>query len=186
MLSVRFGGEVSGYSIQKEPSETGGGNTIFITAWSSALSKLSGGQDEKEVILNPNGENVVNVYYFKAYGEGNELLYGKGMSGHMVLLPKLCLEFYIVFAAALAVLLFAATLLLRKRRKVQKVLWRISLLPVSYLLAHFCIKGTYAPTYTPIRDLSLILLVTGLIYGVLLVISGKLIKRRSAKKRAKL
>ena len=177
ILSVRFGEGVTGYDLYQEPSETGEGEEIHITAWTSVLGRLTGGSHTQQVMLNPGGEALAAVYYYTAYGKEHKLLYGEG-NENVVTLPRLFLAYYLLLALALAVLLLAAALVLHKRRKAHKALLYMALAPVSYLLGHLCVKGTYTMTYAPIRDLSLILLAAVPIYGVLFMTVSKRLKRR--------
>ncbi len=177
ILSVRFGDGVTGYDINRFPSETGRGEEYHITAWTSLLGRLTGGSHTREVILNPDGEAVSAAYYYTAYGQDHHWLYGEG-DENVVFLPRLFLSYYCIAALALAVLLLSAALLFRRNGKAHRALLYVALMPASYLLAQLCIKGTYTTTYAPIRDLSLIVLAAVPIYGLLFLLISKRLKRK--------
>ena len=102
------------------------------------------------------------------YGYGGEqvLLYGEPMNGGMEILPRLVLSYYIVIALALAVVLGAATLLLR-RKKAGPVLRQLFLAPLSYLLGHLLVKGVHTVSLDLPRELVQILMAAAAAYGLL-------------------
>ena len=175
-LSLRFGPEVTGYDIERLPSETGAGEELHITAWTSLLGRMMRGNHTQEVFLNPDGQDIAAAYYYTAYGTDHQWLYGKG-DENVVLLPRLFLSYYFTLALALAVVLLISVLLLRRHQKSYRALWYAAIAPVSYLLAHLCIKGSDSMTYAPLRDLSLIVLVALPIYGLLFMAVRWHIKR---------
>lgn len=172
-LTVRLGTQVSGYSVFSEPLETGGGEVLRITAWSSVWNRLTGGRDKRNIVLNPDGERVDAAYYFAGYDPYHHWLYGEG-DETIATPPNRDLAALLIIALGLAAALLATAMALRRRKPWGGALRYAALLPVSYLLAHLLIKGTSVITYAFPRDILMILLMAAPILGVLALVMYRL------------
>ena len=185
LVFARFGEGVSGYEIISEPMETGEGTIVHTTAWDSVWNRLFNSSiPGGEIVLNPNGGTVTAVYYDQADEAESVLLHGKGIYDSSIILPRLFLAYYAVFAAVLASVCIVMTALLRRRKAARRIVWRIALAPLSYLIAHVLIKGFSTVTYSGFRDLFLILLTAIPVYGALFIVSARIKRRGFTKKRA--
>ena len=75
-------------------------------------------------------------------------------------------------------------LILRKRKKSTAVMEKILWIPISYIIAHLCIKGVNSKSYLATRDFSRIILVAISIYFVI-INSINLFKKLRYKKKEK-
>src|SRR5690606_32934422 len=80
----------------------------------------------------------------------------------------LVLTYYLSLAIILAIISGTILLLVRRKEKVKNVVVKVFHLPISYILAHICIKGLNTSSYSAARDFYAILFVTVLLYIALM------------------
>jgi hypothetical protein len=173
-----FSDEVSGYGIHHYTAIRGSGYVYHITAWSSIWSRYISKNSAGNTVLNPDGETVASIYYYTPYrsgdrlyaGDGDILIYGRDQNpgGDVQTLPRGFLAYCFFMAVVLAIFCTIAIYLFRRHEKARKVIFKIVLLPVAYLLGNLCIKGFYILSYSATRDFLVILLVTIPLYIILL------------------
>lgn len=163
---ITFDDTVYGYDISSYTTEGSAGYVYHITTWNSIWNRNIKKSNVNNTILNPNGENVVSVYYYQTDGSEDKLIYGKNInsSGGVVTLPRLFLSYYSSIAIILALIFVFIILLFRRNRKVNSFMKKIFLLPISYLLGQLIIKGFTTSSYNATRDFYAILLVMIPIY----------------------
>ena len=173
---LTFSEQVAGYDINRYLTETGSGYEYVITAWENTWNKRIAKRDVGSIVINPKQENVVSIFYYTAdypsdniYGDNTHLIYGRDHSGGFGVLPNLFLAYYVFFAILLLGILAVLYWVLRKNEKAKDILEKVLLIPVSYLLAHLCVKGLTTTSYSATRDFAVILLVMLPVYGVLLL-----------------
>ena len=160
-ILATFADTVSGYDINSYPTDDGTGYVYHITTWDSLWNRSIRRSSANNTILNPNGENVVAVYYYLQDGGEDLLIYGKNMNpgGGIVTLPRLVLSYYALIALVLAAFCVVIVLLFRSNKRVVDIAVKILLLPVSYLLGQLAVKGFTTSSYNALRDFYAILLV---------------------------
>jgi hypothetical protein len=158
---AQFEDTVYGYDINRYPTDDNTGYVYHITTWNSIWNRNIKKSNVNNTILNPNGENVISVYYYHTNESEDILMYGKDInpSGGVVTLPRLFLTYYSLMAIAFAAICGLIMLILRRNKNVFDIMLKIFLLPVSYLLGQLIIKGFATSSYTAIRDFFAILLV---------------------------
>lgn len=176
-----FGLDVANFDVEKYLSEDGSGYIYHITTWETIWSKWTNNKNISTQVLNPKGESVISIYYYQANkggfsskGENGDLLiYGKNtiINGGVVTLPRLVLSYYFLIAVALIIIFSIAYFALRKKEKSRNVIKKIIFIPVSYIIAHLCIKGFNSSSYLASRDFYNILLLSIPIYFVFIIIS---------------
>jgi hypothetical protein len=166
-IQVQFGDGVSGYDVKKSFSEDGG-LRYHITAWDSIWNQWFKKNGPSAIVLNMNESNdITRVYYYQASDDEDVLIYGQPLSGGIVTLPRLALNYYFIIALLLAVISGLAIILKRKNKVIQGVMINFLFIPVAYIAAHLCIKGAIATSYSAQRDLFLIILLALPVYGFL-------------------
>ena len=167
---VQFEDTVYGYDINKYPTDDNTGFVYNITTWNSIWNRNMKKSNANNTILNPNGENVVSVYYYQTDGRDDILIYGKDINpgGGVMTLPRLFLTYYALIAVVIAAISGLIMLILHRNKKALNFTMKIFLLPISYLLGHLIIKGFTSSSYAATRDLYAILLVMIPLYIALL------------------
>lgn len=172
---LTFSEEVAGYDIDRYLTEDRTGYEYSITTWETTWHKRMAKNNIGKIVINPDQENVVSIYYYTAadpsgdFGLNNLLIYGKDLypNGGVVTLPRLVLGYYVIFSILLLGIL--AVLYWVSNEKAKDILEKVMLIPVSYLIAHLCVKGLTTTSYSATRDFAVIMLVMLPVYGVLLL-----------------
>lgn len=170
IVYATFDDNVSGYGISSSLSDDKSGYAYHIVAWDSIWDGKIMKNDTKNIVLNPNGENVKAVYYYETNGSGEILLYGEQQNpcGVVIKQPNLGL----LAGCAILMLLVCAIMLIayRKNKSKATIITVVLLLPISYLLSHLMIKGFSVDSYSSSQYFWEILLFMLPIYCVLLLL----------------
>ncbi|WP_026478718.1 zf-HC2 domain-containing protein [Alkaliphilus transvaalensis] len=163
---AQFEDTVYGYDIDRYPTDDSTGYVYHITTWNSIWNRNIKKSNTNNTILNPNGENVVSVYYYQTDGSEDILMYGRDINpgGGIITLPRLFLSYYALIAKIFATTCGLIMFIFYRNKKVLNFTIKIFFLPVSYLLGQFIIKGFTTTSYTATRDFYGILLVMVPIY----------------------
>lgn len=100
------------------------------------------------------------------YQQPQQLLWGEPMQGGIEVLPRLVLGYYLLIAAAAALVLGLLWLGLRKSQY-SSVIRQLFFVPLAYLLAQLLLKGTETISFTLPTDLVMILLAAAALYGLM-------------------
>lgn len=168
---VEFREDVSGYDLNRYEAEDKSGYEYHLTTWNSYWSRNIVKNRVQNTVLNPDGNKVSAVYYYRTDGSDSILIYGwnQDPGGGTILLPRLVLGYYIAFALVLFILSALLLLVFHRKKKARYWLVRITAIPACYIIGHFCVKGAYTPTYTSLRDFTVILTVAIPLYIVFLL-----------------
>lgn len=171
LISVDFNWEVAGYDINTYQSENGAGNTYHMTTWTTTWHELTNIEESDSIVLNPNGERVESVYYYQTNGTEDILIYGANQHGNggVVTLPRLSLNYYFTVAVIGLVIGLIAMFIVRSNILYLERITKITMLPLSYIIAQIIVVGLSATTYSLVRDFTAILLVAILLYGLMLI-----------------
>lgn len=179
---LNFSEEVAGFDVTEYPAEDNSGYVYDITTWETIWHQKISRSNLENTVLNPNGETVSSIYYYNTDGSENTLIYGDPITdGSVMTLPRLVLSYYLLFAVGFSIICGIGWVLFRKNEKIRNGLEKIILLSISYVFAHFLIKGLHSATYLAGRDFYLILLVTISLYFALLA-GRNILKKLSMKK----
>lgn len=171
------------YTLCDDPN---GGDFYYcdIQAWTSLWDKwFSKGnevrsavvtaQDTKPVIVvyvpNDGNENVCIAKYDP--NAENRIEKQAGYEGHesTVVMPRLSLGYYLIFAVTALAVLGVVWLFVRRKAKARAWIERIGLYPAAYIISHCIVSGIGGASYSLPRDLSLIIFISVLLYGGLLL-----------------
>lgn len=158
---IQFGEEVSGYELNRYPSEGNGEVVYHLSTWDSIWNRSITKTHVDNVVITPTGEAIAAVYYYETDGSEDLLIYGENQnpSGGVVTLPRLFLAYYAIIALGLAMICAFIIILFRRHKKVTDLTIKILFLPVSYLIGQFLIKGIKTSSYCALRDFYAILLI---------------------------
>ncbi|MEC3884966.1 zf-HC2 domain-containing protein [Halobacillus sp. HZG1] len=179
---LNFSEEVSGFDVEQYPAADNSGYVYDITTWGTIWHQKISKNNLENTVLNPNGETVASIYYYNTDGSENTLIYGDPITdGSVMTLPRLVLSYYVLFAIGFTIICGIGLVIFRKNEKIRNGLEKIILVPISYVFAHFLIKGLHSATYLAGRDFYLILLVAISLYFALLA-GRNIFKKLSFKK----
>ena len=125
------------------------------------------------------GKDTV-IRYVQNNGQEDVVLYSElpQSSGGVMTLPRLVLNYYLVIAGFVFIVLLILRIVLRKKEGAKQILEKLMLLPISYILGHFAV-GVGGMTYSLRRDFSLIILAAMLIFSALLLVRSLLCKKEN-------
>jgi len=165
--------QVSGYEIDKI------GNDIYsVTTWTTLLDRMLNKEMISSIVLNPEKQSVKSLFY-SAYDSSESIeIYGqqKEFKGVEVL-PRLVIGMYTTLAICVSFILFIIKWLTLRWRKLNVLISRLLSFTVIYVFVSFFVKGFTFPTYSAIRDISQILIITIIIELIYL----KILKMRKKK-----
>ena len=166
-ILVTFREDVTGSSVNQYITEDGY-ECIDITSWNTLLDKYNKSQNAKSVLLEPKSNKINAIYYYTS-GENNTLIYSNDYYGKdtVVTLPRLVLNYYFIIAIVIATIGGIILFIIRKQMKSIKIIVRLELLPISYIIGHICIESVSGTVYNAGRDFCLIILVSICIYSIL-------------------
>lgn len=172
---------VSGVESEFVCDEDSGELTLYLQYYSTNPELARSDFEAQEALLSGEVRDVFcpvpdRVIY--GFGAEQKLLWGERMNGGAQILPRLALAYYALLAAGLAALLAILWLAFRKK-KAGGVLRQLCFIPLSYLLAQLCVKGTETTSFFLLRDLTLIGL-EALAFYFLLTLTGLARRRRRA------
>lgn len=173
IIIAEFDESVAGYDISHYLSEDGTGYIFDLTTWNNTLNSLTKRSNVKNIVLNPNGENIVAVYYYQTNDTDNVLIYGKEINpnGGIRTLPRLVLGAYVMFALVGTLTLGLICIIFRKKDRVFNVSIKLFFLPVSYLSAHVLVKGFVTNSYVAGQEfLKIIFMMIPLYIAILAVL----------------
>jgi len=176
-IYLTFSEQVAGYDIGRYLTEDRTGYEYSITAWETTWHKRIAKNNIGSIVINPDQENVVSIYYYTAADPSDDvrindlLIYGKDLypNGVAETLPRLVLGYYVIFSILLLGMLAVLYWVFHKNEKAKSMLEKTLLIPVSYLLAHLCVNGLTTTSYSATRDFAVIMLVMLPVYGVFLL-----------------
>ena len=138
-----------------------GTTTVIVQAISANHGSNHQAQGYYELTYYPIPDRL--IYGFE---QPQKLLWGPPMNGGTEILPRLALSYYLIIAAALAVLCGLVWVIIRKR-SYSWILRQLFFAPVSYILSHLLLKGLHAASFFMERDMISILILAMALYTLL-------------------
>lgn len=167
-ITMTFDDAVTGYTVSTYIDNDTGIEVYRISAWSTTWDRHFTKRGTQNVVLS--SEKAIAVYYSQNSKAGDVFVYGTDPNpyGGTMALPRLILGQYFTIAFIIAVVLGVLLFINRKNETTRVWLERAFLLPVSYVIAHLCVKGIAMKSFSTQRDFFSIVLVAVLIYCALL------------------
>lgn len=163
---INFTPEVSNYQINSYGE---------FMAWKTIIDKLDKNNEPKNTVVNIPGEHSA-MYYIDQTGGLDKKIYGPNDVsdyGGQITLPRLAMNYYLLFMIAICLVFLILWIIFRKRDKIRKITNIILMIPISYILAHISILGIRGSTHHIIRDLSFVIIATILIFSIVIWIKYK-------------
>lgn len=170
-VTAAFSEQVSGYDVNRYPSEEGSGMSYSLTTYTTLWEEHVLSKDIGTIVLNDGNEAVSSVYYYQTDGSVDQLIYGddENPNGFTVTLPRLNLSYYLLFAVLFGGSCLVVALLFRRHKEISSWLYKLFLLSVSYVIAHLIVTGLSSASYSSTRDLLAIILITIPLYALILL-----------------
>ncbi|NMB44381.1 MAG: hypothetical protein GX995_09670 [Clostridiales bacterium] len=164
---IRFTKDVSNFQVDLY------GKEYQVMAWKTNLSKIFKDNQAKEAIIGLKNDSNVTIYFVSQTGEADKLLFSsssynngpqyivtKDNNSGSLTLPRLAMNYYLSFMGLIFLVFLLLSIIFRNTEKIKKITSNIIIIPISYIIGHFCIMGLQGSTHHIIRDLSFVLLAT--------------------------
>ncbi len=120
------------------------------------------------------------IYYSPNDGHTDAaLLWGTPVADGVQSLPRLALTYYLLIAAALAVLFGVLALAFRRKRRLSRIMLCIALAPLSFCIAVLATRGFETATYSLTQELPLIGWASLALYAAALLAAGLIWDRKA-------
>ena len=144
-----------------------------IEAWTSKWDKMVGfireklGKEQPCQTLEIESDSYFALRYSPNNGQSEIDLSDKSeMNGYA--LPRLVLNYYLIFAAGALIVAAVLLVIFRKKEKVGKIMTYITFVPLSYIISQLAVMGFNATTYSVMRDFKLIIVLSIFILCILI------------------
>lgn len=163
-VTIAFDDTVTGYTFLKDTDNATGIEIYRINAWNTTWDLHFTKRETQNMVISL--DKPIAVYYSQNSGAEDVFIYGTDLNpnGDTMTLPRLILGQYFTLAFIIAIVLGVLLFINRKNKTTKVWFERIFLLPVSYVVAHICIKGIAIKSFSTQRDVSIIVLVAILVY----------------------
>ena len=174
-VTISFSEKITNYSLQRITNPDQDQVVYHLEVWSSKWDKMFEKHGIQNAVIEPVNSDPIIIYFTQYNMQGNDAesvcIYGTPSpeEGGWVVLPGLSLGYWLILNAGLFVLFGAAWLLFRKKQRVRKWMERLILIPVAYVLGHFCVLRFSTVSYSEMRDFQLILAIGILFYCAMLL-----------------
>ena len=173
--TISFSSEITNYKLQRiaDPADK---QTVYhlevgTCAWDRMFSK-PGAQD---VTVKPENGHELLIYFTQFINQSSSnsavCIYGEiePDSGGWMALPGLSMGYWLAINIVLLVILGVIWLNLRKKEKPRRLVERLILIPIAYMLGHLCVLGFHTLSYSEWRDAQMILAIGILFYCAMLL-----------------
>lgn len=175
---------------EREVAHEWSGYDYYVEAWTSPWDRWFSNRGKQSITVEVQ-DGCSKVYYAQnlyeqfedPYYDGDVLIYGgcEYSEPRGVSLPRLALNYYLVFAAIGFAMLLILWFVLKRKEKIRVWIERLMLYPVAYGLGHFGVMGIRSSTYSMQRDFFLIVLLSVILYCGLLL-AHNLVRLRKERK----
>lgn len=170
-ISVTFDPRVPHIETFATPGEQGG--VVYrIQAWAYPWERSDTQREPQFCVISGLDTSELSIYYVQNNGQEDVLIYGQGMDGGTMTLPRLVLGYYLLLAIGVCLLLFLLLLVVRKQPRARRWVARGLPLPVCYVAGHLIVMGPATHSYTATRDFILIVAIGTLLYCMTLLVGG--------------
>lgn len=176
-IRISFNDQVTGYRLSEEKNPEDSRRIIHIEAWSTIWESVLFRHGDQNAVISLTDDRPIAVYYTRSCSENHDslngyLVYGepRATQGGVVSISGHSIKMGPVIAAILVAILLVIIIVARKKQHSNDLLVRLIMAPAAYLLGHFCVMRFSTISCSLMRDLSLIVFVSTVIYCAMLLI----------------
>ena len=164
VITIYFTDKVSGYKIEDDRE---------MIAWSNLFDSLFKVNNQSSIILNPGGKRIPTTLLYISDGELDKTIFGDVYAedgAGQITLPRLAIGMYISLGAIVIVTLIILRFLFRKYIFIQNIISVVTMIPLSYIISAFLIKGFSTSSHDIMRDFWFIGIMMLLVFMILLLL----------------
>lgn len=173
--TISFSSEITNYKLQRIADPADKQTVYHLEVWTCAWDRMFSKPGAQDVTVKPENGHELLIYFTQFINQSSSnsavCIYGEiepGSGGWMAL-PGLSMGYWLAINIVLLVILGVIWLNLRKKEKPRRLVERLILIPIAYMLGHLCVLGFHTLSYSEWRDAQMILAIGILFYCAMLL-----------------
>ena len=173
--TISFSSEITNYKLQRIADPADKQTVYHLEVWTCAWDRMFSKPGAQDVTVKPENGHELLIYFTQFINQSSSnsavCIYGEiePDSGGWMALPGLSMGYWLAINIVLLVILGVIWLNLRKKEKPRRLVERLILIPVAYMLGHLCVLGFHTLSYSEWRDAQMILAIGILFYCAMLL-----------------
>ena len=173
--TISFSSEITDYKLQRIADPADKQTVYHLEVWTCAWDRMFSKPGAQDVTVKPENGHELLIYFTQFINQSSSnsavCLYGEiePDSGGWMALPGLSMGYWLAINIVLLVILGVIWLNLRKKEKPRRLVERLILIPIAYMLGHLCVLGFHTLSYSEWRDAQMILAIGILFYCAMLL-----------------
>ena len=173
--TISFSSEITNYKLQRIADPADKQTVYHLEVWTCAWDRMFSKPGAQDVTVKPENGHELLIYFTQFINQSSSnsavCIYGEiePNSGGWMALPGLSMGYWLAINIVLLVILGVIWLNLRKKEKPRRLVERLILIPIAYMLGHLCVLGFHTLSYSEWRDAQMILAIGILFYCAMLL-----------------
>lgn len=173
--TISFSSEITNYKLQRIADPADKQTVYHLEVWTCAWDRMFSKPGAQDVTVKPENGHELLIYFTQFINQSSSnsavCIYGEiePDSGGWMALPGLSMGYWLAINIVLLVILGVIWLNLRKKEKPRRLIERLILIPIAYMLGHLCVLGFHTLSYSEWRDAQMILAIGILFYCAMLL-----------------
>lgn len=173
--TISFSSEITNYKLQRIADPADKQTVYHLEVWTCAWDRMFSKPGAQDVTVKPENGHELLIYFTQFINQSSSnsavCIYGEiePDSGGWMALPGLSMGYWLAINIVLLVILGVIWLNLRKKEKPRRLVERLILIPIAYMLGHLCVRGFHTLSYSEWRDAQMILAIGILFYCAMLL-----------------
>lgn len=173
--TISFSSEITNYKLQRIADPADKQTVYHLEVWTCAWDRMFSKPGAQDVTVKPENGHELLIYFTQFINQSSSnsavCIYGEiePDSGGWMALPGLSMGYWLAINIVLLVILGVIWLNLRKKEKPRRLVERLILIPIAYMLGHLCVMGFHTLSYSEWRDAQMILAIGILFYCAMLL-----------------
>lgn len=173
--TISFSSEITNYKLQRIADPADKQTVYHLEVWTCAWDRMFSKPGAQDVTVKPENGHELLIYFTQFINQSSSnsavCIYGEiePDSGGWMVLPGLSMGYWLAINIVLLVILGVIWLNLRKKEKPRRLVERLILIPIAYMLGHLCVLGFHTLSYSEWRDAQMILAIGILFYCAMLL-----------------
>lgn len=173
--TISFSSEITNYKLQRIADPADKQTVYHLEVWTCAWDRMFSKPGAQDVTVKLENGHELLIYFTQFINQSSSnsavCIYGEiePDSGGWMALPGLSMGYWLAINIVLLVILGVIWLNLRKKEKPRRLVERLILIPIAYMLGHLCVLGFHTLSYSEWRDAQMILAIGILFYCAMLL-----------------
>ena len=173
--TISFSSEITNYKLQRIADPADKQTVYHLEVWTCAWDRMFSKPGAQDVTVKPENGHELLIYFTQFINQSSSnsavCIYGEiePDSGGWMALPGLSMGYWLAINIVLLVILGVIWLNLRKKEKPRRLVERLILIPIAYMLGHLCVLGFHTLSYSEWHDAQMILAIGILFYCAMLL-----------------